>query len=155
MLKSSSGAAALLCVTLLRPCPTAHRASLAKAPGGQDATFAVGSDANGSVPRPGGPGRRRGDRRRRFHDVFAAWGRNLRRPVHTDGSLDAFNPGLAFSGYAGGTPSVQAVAVQADGKILAAGIFTVLNQPGGGGVVRLNADGSLDTTFNVGTGGRR
>ena len=42
--------------------------------------------------------------------------------------------------------------MQDDGKILAAGSFTVLEQSGGGGVVRLNTDGSLDGTFNVGTG---
>ena len=68
--------------------------------------------------------------------------------LNTDGSLDTgFDPG------ANGT--VTALAIQADGKILVGGDFTLL---GGGGagvtsrnyVGRLNPDGSLDLTFNPG-----
>jgi uncharacterized delta-60 repeat protein len=74
--------------------------------------------------------------------------RNYLGRLNADGSLDtSFNPG-ANSG-------VYAVAVQADGKILVGGGFTTL---GGGGsgtttrnrIGRLNADGSLDTSFNPG-----
>jgi len=66
-------------------------------------------------------------------------------------SLDAtFNPGA--------NDEVYAIAVQADGKILVGGAFTML---GGGGtgsttrnyIGRLNADGSLDTAFNPGANG--
>ena len=65
-----------------------------------------------------------------------------------DGSLDAtFNPGA--------NNTVWTLAIQPDGKILVGGFFTML---GGGGtgtttrnrIGRLNADGSLDTTFNPG-----
>ena len=72
--------------------------------------------------------------------------------MNTDGSLDSFNPGLVLSGNNGAAPTVQALAVQNDGKILAAGSFSVAAQAGGAGVVRLNPDGSVDPTFNVGTG---
>ncbi len=66
-------------------------------------------------------------------------------------SLDTtFNPGA--------DNRVWVVAVQADGKILVSGEFTAL---GGGGtgtterryIGRLNADGSLDTSFNPGANG--
>jgi uncharacterized delta-60 repeat protein len=45
-------------------------------------------------------------------------------------------------------PEVFTTAIQADGKILVGGSFYFVNgQPGYGGVIRLNTDGSLDTTF--------
>ncbi len=68
--------------------------------------------------------------------------------LNADGSVDvSFNPGA--NGQVGG------LALQADGKILVGGAFTML---GGGGtgvtarsrIGRLNADGSLDTGFNPG-----
>jgi len=74
--------------------------------------------------------------------------RNYVGRLNADGSLDtSFDPG------ANGT--VSALAVQADGKILVGGAFTTL---GGGGagttpryhIGRLNADGSLDTSFDPG-----
>ncbi|GDY18897.1 hypothetical protein LBMAG56_02420 [Verrucomicrobiota bacterium] len=72
--------------------------------------------------------------------------------LNTDGSLDAsFVPfGLSITG------SVYSVAIQTDGKVLVGGQFLAAGGPGlqtnMGGVVRLNADGSLDTTFFAGTG---
>ena len=77
--------------------------------------------------------------------------RNYIGRVNADGSVDAsFDPGA--------NGSVSALAVQADGKILVAGSFTML---GGGGtgttprnhIGRLNADGSLDASFNPGANG--
>ncbi|MEQ2005680.1 MAG: delta-60 repeat domain-containing protein [Limisphaerales bacterium] len=41
---------------------------------------------------------------------------------------------------------------QADGKILVGGVFTTVNGVSKGNLVRLNADGSLDATFNCGAG---
>jgi hypothetical protein len=38
--------------------------------------------------------------------------------------------------------------VQSDGKILASGAFNTYNGQPVGGLIRINADGSLDTTFN-------
>jgi hypothetical protein len=42
--------------------------------------------------------------------------------------------------------------VQADGKVLIGGFFTSYNGTGRGSIARLNADGSLDSSFNPGTG---
>ncbi len=44
--------------------------------------------------------------------------------------------------------SVRRVVVQPDGKILAAGLFNVVNGSVRDNIVRLNADGTLDTSFN-------
>ena len=68
--------------------------------------------------------------------------------LYADGSLDAdLDPGA--------NGIVYALAVQPDGKIVVGGVFTTL---GGGGtgtttrnrIGRLNADGSVDTSFNPG-----
>jgi uncharacterized delta-60 repeat protein len=45
--------------------------------------------------------------------------------------------------------SVKRVAVQPDGKILAVGIFNVVNDSVRDNLVRFNADGTLDTGFNL------
>jgi uncharacterized delta-60 repeat protein len=67
--------------------------------------------------------------------------------LNADGSLDTgFNPGTGASGR------VLTLAVQADGKILMGGIFTSYNGTARNNIARLNADGSLDTGFNPGTG---
>lgn len=67
--------------------------------------------------------------------------------LNSDGSLDAaFNPG------AGANNAVHTVAVQADGKIVVGGTFTTFNGVSCGSIVRLNSDGSLDATFNTGSG---
>ncbi len=75
--------------------------------------------------------------------------RNCIARVNADGSLDpAFNPGTGTDvpGF------VFATALQPDGKIIIGGNFSGYNGTPRGGVARLNADGSLDATFNPGTG---
>lgn len=42
--------------------------------------------------------------------------------------------------------------VQSDGKLIIGGNFTIINNVPKNGIARLNANGSLDPTFNVGTG---
>ena len=72
--------------------------------------------------------------------------------LNTDGSLDTtFN--------AGGTGVVEtptswisAMAVMPDGKIIIGGQFSQYNGIASKNIARLNADGTLDTTFNVGSG---
>jgi len=65
--------------------------------------------------------------------------------LNADGSLDAtFNPGSGFNN------TVLSIVVQPDGKILVGGAFTQYNGAPVGIIVRLNADGSLDSTFNTG-----
>jgi uncharacterized delta-60 repeat protein len=78
--------------------------------------------------------------------------RNSIGRLNEHGSLDtAFNPGA--TGPNGHLSPVHAVALQADGKILIGGNFTALNGQPRTGIARLNADGSLDTTFDLGVSG--
>lgn len=57
-----------------------------------------------------------------------------------------FNPGTGANGV------VSALARQPDGKILIGGDFTSFNGTGRNRIARLNTDGSLDTSFDPGTG---
>ena len=67
--------------------------------------------------------------------------------LNTNGTLDTtFNSGM------GANSSVESIATQVDGKILIGGGFTSYNGVARNHIARLNADGSLDTTFNPGTG---
>ncbi len=67
--------------------------------------------------------------------------------LNPDGSLDtAFNPGAGFDS------PVLALAVQADGKIVAGGAFVHFDGTSRRAIARLNADGSLDPTFAPGQG---
>ena len=74
-------------------------------------------------------------------------GRNYIARVNADGSLDTgFNPVTGASG------AIRSTAVQSDGKIIIGGSFTSYNGTGRNNIARLNADGSLDTGFDPGTG---
>ncbi|NDA65414.1 MAG: hypothetical protein EBY09_02045, partial [Verrucomicrobia bacterium] len=67
--------------------------------------------------------------------------------LNLDGTVDpAFNPGTGFNN------TVNALALQPDGKILVAGLFTSVNGTTRNRVARLNTDGSVDATFVPGTG---
>jgi uncharacterized delta-60 repeat protein len=67
--------------------------------------------------------------------------------LNTNGSVDAgFNTGAGLNG------TVYALAVQPDGKIIIGGNFTVVNNTNRGRIARLNANGSLDLSFNPGIG---
>ncbi|MBH1960319.1 MAG: T9SS type A sorting domain-containing protein [Flavobacteriia bacterium] len=71
--------------------------------------------------------------------------------LNADGSPDpSFSTGTGFGGT--GDVYVNTLALQPDGKILAGGTFTSYNGITQNRIARLNADGSLDTTFNTGTG---
>ncbi len=73
--------------------------------------------------------------------------RNYVARLNADGTLDpTFNPGL------GANDAVFAVALQNDGKVLIGGDFTMVNNTNRGHIARLNADGSLDLSFNPSTG---
>ncbi len=64
-----------------------------------------------------------------------------------DGSLDlSFDPGSGFNG------PVTCTAVQPDGKIIVSGGFSTYNGTARNFIARLNADGSLDTSFDPGSG---
>ncbi len=67
--------------------------------------------------------------------------------LNSDGTLDtSFNPGTGANG------SVYTIALQPDGKILIGGYFTTYNGTPRKYIARLNPDGSLDETFDPGTG---
>jgi uncharacterized delta-60 repeat protein len=72
--------------------------------------------------------------------------KNIAR-LNADGSLDAsFNPGT------GTNSEIYSVAYQSDGKVLIGGTFTSYNGTARNRIARLNADGSLDGSFDPGTG---
>lgn len=67
--------------------------------------------------------------------------------LNTDGSIDGtFNIGTGFDG------GVNALVIQTDDKIVCAGEFTDYNGTPVNFICRLNSDGSIDGTFNIGTG---
>lgn len=67
--------------------------------------------------------------------------------LNSNGStIDAsFNTGSGFNGR------VESIVVQSDGKIVVGGEFTEYNGQTVNRIVRLNADGTLDNTFDTGT----
>ncbi|MFH0974290.1 MAG: hypothetical protein V1874_00735 [Spirochaetota bacterium] len=73
--------------------------------------------------------------------------RNHIARINTDGSLDS-----SFDPDTGANSSVSSIAIQSDGKILIGGGFTTYNSTVRNHITRINSDGSLDTTFNPGTG---
>ena len=81
-----------------------------------------------------------------FSSINGVRRRSIAR-LNLDGSLDTtFNPGTGVDG------PVYTVKIQTDNKIVIGGAFTELDLRQRNGVARLNPDGSLDTTFNPGTG---
>ncbi len=76
-------------------------------------------------------------------------GVNVNRIVllNPDGSIDnTFMTGSGANGY------VTCITVQANGKIILGGEFTVFNNVNCGHIVRLNPDGTIDYSFNTGSG---
>jgi len=69
--------------------------------------------------------------------------------LNDDGSLDT----TFLNGMDGPDGSVASVTLQPDGKVLIAGGFTMVNGVSRSRIARLNADGSLDTSFLNGTNG--
>lgn len=79
--------------------------------------------------------------------LFNGISRNRVARLNSDGTLDAsFNPGT------GANQKVWAAALQSDGKVVIGGQFTTFDGVGSNSIARLNADGSLDATFQAGTG---
>ncbi|MBA4054285.1 MAG: hypothetical protein C0490_06205, partial [Marivirga sp.] len=71
--------------------------------------------------------------------------------LNPDGSLDN-----TFNDFTSTTPStgsgngiVNGMALQSDGKIIVRGLFETVNGTAHKGIARLNADGSVDNTFNT------
>jgi uncharacterized delta-60 repeat protein len=67
--------------------------------------------------------------------------------LKADGSLD-----ISFDARAALNRDVRAIALQSDGKVLAAGSFDSAGGRGHAGVTRFNQSGTRDASFNPGTG---
>jgi len=73
--------------------------------------------------------------------------RNQIARLNADLTLDAsFDPGTGSNGV------VLSMAIQNDGKIIAGGFFSNFNGASKKDVARLNSDGSVDNSFDAGTG---
>jgi uncharacterized delta-60 repeat protein len=125
---------------------TVNRLARLNTNGSLDATFNVGTGANNNIYdlflQPDGKVVAVGD----FNN-FGGTSINRIARVNTDGSFDAtFNPGTGVNGL------VNKTCLQADGRIVIVGSFTTVNGSAKNRIARLNADGSLDGTFNSGTG---
>lgn len=77
--------------------------------------------------------------------------RNNIASINTNGSIDSsFFPfienGLSSDYF------IRAIGLQSDGKIIIGGFFASYNGISVNRIARLNTDGTLDTTFNIGTG---
>jgi uncharacterized delta-60 repeat protein len=67
--------------------------------------------------------------------------------LNSDGTVDqSFNTGL------GANNGIRSIYIQSDGRILAGGNFTSFNGMAANYIQRINADGTVDNTFNTGTG---
>lgn len=67
--------------------------------------------------------------------------------LNANGTIDTtFNSGTGFN------TSVNKIIQQNDGKILIVGDFTSYNNFNYNGIIRLNIDGTIDTSFNIGSG---
>lgn len=67
--------------------------------------------------------------------------------LNSNGTVDTgFNTGTGFDFW------VRTIAIQSDGKIVVGGAFTSYNGTPINRIARLNVDGTLDNTFNPGTG---
>ncbi len=115
--------------------------------GTRDTTFNVGSSLDGAVRSIAV----QSDGKIVIGGTFTGYGatsRNRIARLNADGSLDtSFNPGTGFD------QEVISLAIQSDGKIVAAGAFTTFNGTVRNRVARLTTAGALDTTFlNTGAG---
>lgn len=108
---------------------------------GADSTvYAIATQTDGKILIAGG-----------FHTYNGTSRLRIAR-LNIDGSLDpSFNPGSgAYGNYY--HPDIHCIAIQSDGKILIGGSFRFYNGTARNCIARLNLDGSLDATFNPGSG---
>lgn len=78
---------------------------------------------------------------------YAGVARNHIARLNPDGTLDTtFDPGTAAN------KNLYSIALQTDGKILIGGSFSTYKNTSINCIARLNTDGTLDSTFDTGTG---
>lgn len=82
-----------------------------------------------------------------YFTTYSQTPRNRIARLNSNGTLDtSFNPGAGANG------TVYSVALQSNGKVIVGGDFTSYNDTAISRLVRVNTDGSLDNTFNIGAG---
>ena len=114
--------------------------------GALDPTFNTGLGANSTVwataIQPNGQILIAGD-----FTTFNSTNRNYIARLNQDGSVDS-----SFDPVVGPNADIYSIAVQTNGQIVIGGAFTQVDGTNLNYIARLNADGSLDTTFNPGYG---
>lgn len=114
--------------------------------GSRDSSFVNGTGFNGVVKTI----KTQPDGKILIGGIFTNYsGNNYNRIIrlNSDGSIDnTFNIGTGFNNV------VYTIELQTDGKVLVGGLFTSYNGSPSNYIVRLNSDGSIDNTFNIGTG---
>ncbi|MDH4473261.1 MAG: T9SS type A sorting domain-containing protein [Fluviicola sp.] len=123
------------------------------ADGGLDTDFLIGSGADSTVAivkiQPNGKLLVGGN-----FASFNGTAANMLIRLNSDGTIDpGFQIGTGFSSSLSSnwTPGiVKAIAVQPDGKIYVGGFFDQFNGIPANNLVRLNVDGTLDTSFDAG-----
>ena len=123
-----------------------NRVARIQANGNLDTSFAPGTGANNSVITIA----LQSDGKLLIGGVFSSYNGvpcNRVARLHANGSLDTTFSATSTTGAA-----VRSLVVQPDGKVLIAGNFTSCGGVSRNGIARLNADGSLDASFDPGTG---
>jgi|GEM_PF-1608191 len=83
-----------------------------------------------------------------FIGVDTPFGKHGIARLETNGAIDgSFDPGLGTDGH-----TIEALALQPDSKIVIVGAFPTFNGVTVNGVARLDSGGSLDNSFNSGSG---
>lgn len=114
--------------------------------GTSDGTFYLGAGAEGYGVTPALQGDGKIILGGNFTKYNGTPSNNIAR-LNTDGTIDGtFNAGTGVNGF------VSTVAIQSDDKIIIGGGFTNYNGTSINNIARLNTDGSIDGTFNAGTG---
>jgi uncharacterized delta-60 repeat protein len=85
-----------------------------------------------------------------YFTTYSGSSQNQLIRLNSNGSKDTtFDIG---SGFGGSFSHVKTIAIQSDGKILVGGGFTTFSGSSQNRLIRLNSNGSKDTTFNIGSG---
>ncbi len=116
--------------------------------GSLDASFNTGSGANGVI----NASKLTDDGKIIIAGSFTTYNGIIHNKIarlNPDGTLDlSFNTGASF----GTTPIISDFCIQPDGKIIIAGTLVSFNGIPINGIARLNPNGTLDRSFNIGTG---
>jgi uncharacterized delta-60 repeat protein len=84
---------------------------------------------------------------------YSGTGRRGIARINSNGLVDSdFIPGTGFNSSQSPFNTARTVSLQADGKIICGGSFTLYNNSFRNRIARLHSNGILDTTFNVGEG---